>query len=130
MLNPKNAKNCPFPLVFGGKKKNKWHHQLCDCAWVDVEIHDVTHWMIVPARGPRHQSAGVCSHHVLGDLHCVELTPGLVEDDPEDDAGMVPSLLHPEPILPGEVVPVLPGDLRTWVMQSGDTPGQRLLSCY
>ena len=117
---PKKCQKLPFPLVFRGEKKNKWPKngttQLCDCTRVDVEIHDVTHWMIVPARGPRHQSAGVCSHHVLGDLHCVELTPGLVEDDPEDDAGMVPSLLHPEPILPGEVVPVLPGDLRTWVM--------------
>ena len=93
--------------------------QLCQRAWVHVKISDVTHGMIVPAGGPRHQSTGVCSHHGLGDLHCVELTPGLVEDDPEDDAGMVPSLLHPDAILPGEVVPVLPGDLWTWLVQSG-----------
>ena len=90
----------------------------CQCAWVDVEVPDVTHRMVVPAGGPRHQSGGVGSHHVLGDLHRVELTPGLVEDDPEDDAGMVPSLLHPEPVLPGKVIPVLPGDLRT-LEQSG-----------
>ena len=96
-----------------GRRDHTRAMPVCRPAWVDVEVHDVTHGMVVPPGGPRHQSAGVGGHHVPGHLHRVELTPGLVEDDPEDDGGMVPSLLHPDPVLPGEVVPVCPGDFWT-----------------
>ena len=78
---------------------------------VDVDIHHVTHGVVIPPGGPRHQSAGVGGHHGPGHLHRVELTPGLVEDDPEDDAGVVAPLLQPSPVLPGKVIPGLPGDI-------------------
>jgi hypothetical protein len=31
-------------------------------------------------------------------LHGAELAPGFIEDDPEDDGGMVMQLIHPQPL--------------------------------
>ena len=58
-------------------------------------IHDMTHRVVSPPTGAGDQSAGVSLHHEAGQLDGVMLTPAFVEHDPEDDAGMVPQLVHP-----------------------------------
>ena len=75
-----------------------------------MNIYNIPRREVVTATGAGDQPAGVPGHHVLRDLHRVELTPGLVEDDPEDDTRVVPSLLHPPAVLQGKVVPELGRD--------------------
>ena len=64
-------------------------------ARVDMEISNVSHRKISPATGPGHQSRVIQTHQILCYTDCVVLTPGLIEDDPEDDAWMIVQLRHP-----------------------------------
>ena len=58
-------------------------------------IPHMSHRVIIPATGTGDQSAGVSLHDKVGQVDGVMLAPAFIEHNPEDDAGVVPQLLHP-----------------------------------
>ena len=64
-----------------------------------MTIDNMPNRKVSPATGPSDQPAGVQLHHILGHGLGVKLTPGLIEHNPLDDAGVIASLLHPSSIV-------------------------------